>query len=136
MKSFGLFIFLILSFVTSALAQALAPEPPNAQNIPERPNTITICAGNVPPENMVITATGTTSNCAGSCRARTVEPVRGPVMVICAGQPIPQYYETESTTTTPSCNCIGDEDNAYVIRRMNGAPTPTPALSLPSGRVQ
>jgi hypothetical protein len=51
-------------------------------------------------------------------------------MVICAGQPIPQYYETESTTTTAACNCIGEEDNAYVIRRMNGAPTPTPSQIL------
>jgi hypothetical protein len=133
MKCFGLSIFLILSIVTSALAQmpAPTPEPATAQTMPERPNSITICAGNVPPEDMVITATGTSSNCAGSCRARTVEPVQGPVMVICADQPIPKYYETESTTTTPACNCIGDEDNAYVIRRMNGAPTPTPIEPMP-----
>jgi hypothetical protein len=131
MKSFGLFILLILSIVTSAMAQAPTPEPPNPQTMPEKPNAITICAGNVPPQDMVITATGTSSNCAGSCRARTVEPVQGPIMVICAGQPIPHYYETESTTTTPACNCIGDEDNAYVIRRMNNAPTPTPSITLP-----
>jgi hypothetical protein len=133
MKSFGLLILLILSIVTSALAQipVPTPEPPNPQTMPEKLNAITICAGNVPPEDMVITATGTSSNCAGSCRARTVEPVAGPVMVICAGQPIPHFYETESTTTTPACNCIGDEDNAYVIRRENGAPTPTPAVPLP-----
>jgi len=133
MKFFGLFIPLILLVATIVAGQTTPESEPTAsQSLPEKPNSLTICAGNIPPEGMTITATGTAATCAGACRARTVEPVQGPVMVICAGQPIPQYYETESTTTTAACNCIGEEDNAYVIRRMNGAPTPTPTgVSLP-----
>jgi hypothetical protein len=134
MKFFGLFIPLILLVATIVTGQTTPePEPTASQSFPEKPNALIICAGNVPPEGMTITATGTAATCAGACRARSVEPVEGPVMVICAGQPIPKYYETESTTTTAACNCIGEEDNAYVIRRMNGAPTPTPSeISLPA----
>ena len=137
MKLFGLLISLILLLATSVWAQNTPQaEPTPTPEMPEKPGSLVICAGNVPPEGMVITATGTSSTCAGACRARTVEPVTGPIMIICAGQPIPEYYETESTTTTPACNCVGEEDNAYVIRRMNGAPTPTPLipqLPLPGG---
>jgi hypothetical protein len=138
MKFFGLFISLILLIATSAAGQQPTPEMNpselnNSQSPPEKPNSLTICAGNVPPEGMVVTATSTSPTCAGACRGRTVEPVEGPVMVICADQPIPQYYETESTTTIAACNCIAEEDNAYVIRRANGAPTPTPAApTLPT----
>ena len=60
-------------------------------------------------------------------------------MVICAGQSIPQYYETESTTTVPACNCIGDEDNAYVIRRITERPLQRPCsrcrIQLPTPSV-
>jgi len=139
MKSVGLFIPIILliaaSVVGQTLPETLPPQslpatqsPPATQSLPAKPNTLSMCAGDVPPENMVITATGTSVICAGSCRGRLVEPVEGPVMVICAGQPIPQYYETESVTTSPACNCIGDQDNAYVIRRRNDAPAPTPTV--------
>ena len=124
MKSVGLFIPVILLIATSVGGQTL-PESPTAQQFPAKPNAVTICAGDVPPENTVITATGTSVTCTGSCRARLIEPVEGPVMVICAGQPIPQYYDTQSITTSPACDCIGDQDNAYVIRRLNGAPRPT-----------
>jgi hypothetical protein len=133
MKFVGLFIILIPLIAGSVVGQTM-PETPAPQLLPEKQNALVICAGDVPPENMVITAAGTSITCTGSCRARQVEEVQGPIMVICAGQPIPQYYETESITTTPVCNCIGDQDNAYVIRRMNGAPTPTPqAIPIPTG---
>jgi len=130
MKSVGLFIPLILLIASSALGQTM-PEPAAGEPSP-KPDSITICAGNVPPDNMVITATGTYPQCAGSCRGRLVEPLEGPVMIICAGQPIPEYYELESMTSTQACNCISDEENAFVIRRRKGAPTPiaTP-LALP-----
>jgi hypothetical protein len=131
MKAVGLFVVAIPLLAASVMAQTMQqgqsmPETPAPQLLPEKPNALIICAGDVPPENMVITATGTSLNCAGSCRARQVEPLEGSIMVICAGQPIPQYYDTQSITTSPLCNCVGDQDNAYVIRRINGAPTPTP----------
>jgi hypothetical protein len=133
MRFIGLFISMILLLVTSAAGQtptiqAPAPEA-SAMSFPSKPNALIVCAGNVPPENMVITATGTSFTCSGSCRSREVEPVMGPIMIICAGQPIPQFYETESVTSSPACNCLGDQDNAYVIRRLNTAPTPSPLQS-------
>ncbi len=134
MKSVGLFISIILLIGTSALGQQQQQQTfPETQNpntelpFPSKPNALIICAGDVPPDDMVITATGTSVTCAGSCRSRQIEPVDGPVMVICADQPIPKFYETQSVTTLPACNCIADQDNAYVIRRGIGAPTPTPA---------
>jgi hypothetical protein len=75
-----------------------------------------VCADDLAPEGMAVTTTGTSPNCAGSCRAREMEPVCGPVMKICAGQPIPDGYLLDSITTTPACACVGTEDNAYVIR--------------------
>ena len=134
MKFVGLSISIILLVATSVLGQTPAvqapPETPaSSASFPTKPNALTICAGNVPPENMVITATGTSFTCSGSCRSRQIEPAQGPIMVICAGQPIPQYYETESVTNSPACNCLGDQDNAYVIRRVSSAPTPTPMQS-------
>jgi hypothetical protein len=134
MKSVGLFISIILLIAAPVRGQNL-PEGQTAQPSQEKSNTLNICAGDVPPENMVITATGTSVTCVGSCRGRQIEPVEGPVMVICAGQPVPQYYEAESVTSSPACNCIGDEDNAYVIRRLNGAPTPTPNVTFPGAQI-
>lgn len=75
-----------------------------------------LCADDIVPAGMAVTATGTTVNCAGACRAREVEPVCGPVMKICAGQPIPRGYVLDSITTMPACECLGQEGNAYVIR--------------------
>jgi hypothetical protein len=75
-----------------------------------------ICADDVAPEGMIITATGTAASCAGACRAREMKPACGPVIKICAGQPIPKGYILESITTTPACECVGSDDNAYVIR--------------------
>lgn len=91
-----------------------------------------MCAGNVPPAGMVVTATGNSPDCAGPCTARKVEPVHGPVMIICAHQPVPDNYDLESITTSPACKCIGDEDNAYVIR-ISKAPTTrgTPGFAQP-----
>jgi hypothetical protein len=63
-----------------------------------------------------VTATGTSPSCSGSCRAREMKPVCGSVMKICASQPIPKGYILDSITTTPGCQCVGAEDNAYVIR--------------------
>jgi hypothetical protein len=37
-------------------------------------------------------------------------------MKICTGQPIPKGYVVDSVTTIPACQCLGVEDNAYVIR--------------------
>jgi len=76
-----------------------------------------ICAGNIPPEGTVITATGTSDSCPGSCRARDTQPAQQSIMVICSGQPIPEGYELEGFTSVPACDCIGAQDNAYVIRR-------------------
>jgi type II secretory pathway pseudopilin PulG len=87
------------------------------------PSGQTICAGNIPPEGTIITATGNSIDCGGSCRARRIEPLHGHIMVICSQQPIPDNYEIQSVTTTPSCNCIGEEDNAYVIRAITGTLT-------------
>jgi hypothetical protein len=75
-----------------------------------------VCADDLVPEGMAVTATGTSPTCAGSCRAREMNPVCGPVVKICAGQPIPKGYLLDSVTTTPGCSCLGIEDNAYVIR--------------------
>ena len=111
------------------------------------------CSEDVIPEKMVITATGTSPVCRGSCRARRLEPVRGSLMIICANQPIPTDYSLDSVTTTPDCVCLGDEDNAYVIKKVESSEekeegeaiatptrtpmvlaTPTPWESLPDFR--
>lgn len=133
MKSVGLFILVNLLIAVSASGQTMPQGNPPAPAFPAKPNALTICAGNVPPDNMVVTATGNSPQCAGSCRARQVEPVEGPVMIICSGQPLPEFYEIESVTTTPACTCISEEDNAYVIRRNREAPTPiaTPLAQPP-----
>ena len=135
MKSVGLLIPMILLLAAPAMGQQQTlPESQNPNTempFPSKLNATIICAGDVPPEDMVITASGTSVTCAGACRSRQVEPVDGPVMVICAGQPIPRFYETQSVTTVPACNCVADQDNAYVIRRGLGAPTPTPANEFP-----
>jgi hypothetical protein len=38
------------------------------------------------------------------------------VMKICAGQPIPRGYTLDSVTSMPGCQCLGYEDDAYIIR--------------------
>jgi hypothetical protein len=75
-----------------------------------------VCADDIVPEGMAVTATGTAATCAGACRARVTHAVCGPVMKICTGQPIPKGYVVDSVTTIPACQCLGVEDNAYVIR--------------------
>ncbi len=75
-----------------------------------------ICSGDIPPRGTVITATGTSSICGGACRARKFEPLQGTTMIICAEQPIPKNYNLESLTSNPSCACLGEQENAYVIR--------------------
>jgi hypothetical protein len=70
---------------------------------------------------MVITATGTSDSCPGSCRARYTEPAQLSIMVICAGQAIPDKYEIQSITTSAACDCVDQLDNAYVIRRVSGS---------------
>ena len=96
------------------------PQAPSIQTAPlsqaPTPQTEVICAGDRPPSGTVITATGTSSICSGSCRARQIQPPQGDVMVICAHQPIPDGYILDSVTTTPDCACAGDKDNAYMIR--------------------
>jgi hypothetical protein len=96
-----------------------------------------VCSEDIIPDNMAITATGTSPVCRGSCRARRLEPVRGSIMIICSNQPIPKDYSLDSVTTTPDCVCLGDEDNAYVIRKPEvsegqaegeALATPTPAV--------
>jgi hypothetical protein len=76
----------------------------------------TICADDTVPEGMAITATGTAADCAGACRARTTEAVCGPLMKICANQPIPRGYVLDGITSMPACQCLGSDDNGYVIR--------------------
>ncbi|MGH8012173.1 MAG: hypothetical protein ACREQ4_06730 [Candidatus Binataceae bacterium] len=75
-----------------------------------------MCAGNVTPAGMVITATGTSPSCSGSCQARRLAPACGLIMKICADQPIPKGYQLDGITSTPACDCLGREDNAYVIK--------------------
>ena len=132
MKSVGLFILVNLLIAATVSGQTMPPGNPGPQPFPSKPNALTICAGNVPPDNMVITATGNSPQCAGSCRARQVEPVEGPVMIICSGQPLPEFYEIESVTSTPACTCLSEEDNAYVIRRVREAPTPMATQAAPA----
>ena|SRR5581483_11725945 len=83
-----------------------------------------VCSEDVIPGEMVVTATGTSPVCHGSCRARRIEPVRGPVMIICANQPVPKDYSLDSVTTTPDCRCLSNEDNAYVIKRTEASEAP------------
>jgi hypothetical protein len=80
--------------------------------------TITVCSEDVAPPGMVVTWTGNANVCRGPCRARALQRVIGPIMVICAHQPVPKDYTIDSVTTTPNCSCLGDEDNAYVIRKV------------------
>jgi hypothetical protein len=75
------------------------------------------CAGDVIPAHTVITATGTSSRCLGQCTARQFQRVHGELMVICAHQAIPRGYTIDSYTTTAKCACLGEQDNAYVIRK-------------------
>jgi hypothetical protein len=96
----------------------------------------TVCADDLAPEGMAVTTTGTSPSCAGSCRARELNPVCGPLMKICASQPIPKGYVLDSITTTPACACLGEEDNAYVIRYVgaeDGADLPRESDSYLSG---
>jgi hypothetical protein len=111
-------IFLIVGIVTAFGLQARAAE--------------IVCAEDIAPSDMVVTATGTSSVCHGSCRARKLELVRGPIMIICAQQPVPQGYVLDSITTSPACSCLGDEDNAYAIRRAEMERGETPPIAIPS----
>jgi hypothetical protein len=83
---------------------------------PLRAGAEILCADDTIPEGMAITATGTVATCAGACRARRTEAVCGPIMKICADQPIPRGYVLDSLTSMPGCQCLGLEDNGYVIR--------------------
>ena len=76
-----------------------------------------VCAGDIPPEGLVVTATGTAPSCNGACRARKVQPVFGEIMKICADQPIPKGYVLDGITATPACGCLGGDENAYIIKR-------------------
>lgn len=123
---------LIVALVPITLLALLAIPFTSAQNLPQALNSplvqptpgraVVVCAGDTAPKGMVITATGSSSVCAGSCTARKIEPLTGSIMIICARQPIPDHYTLESITTSPQCKCLGDLDNAYVIRSV---PTPT-----------
>jgi hypothetical protein len=75
-----------------------------------------ICADDIVPKGMAVTETGTTGSCAGACRARETQAVCGALMKICSGQSIPKGYILDSVTTIPACQCLGSEDNAYIIR--------------------
>ena len=125
MPRFSKFLFLAV-----ASCMLFAARPVRAQDQGQ-----TICAGNIPPEGTVITATGNSVDCGGSCRARQIEPIRGQIMVVCAQQPIPDRYEIQSVTTSPACNCLGEDDNAYVLRAVGGGLTNPGAarLGLPPG---
>ncbi len=133
---------LIVTLVPISLLALLTIPLSSAQNLPPpsygqpyppmvqpTPGAVVVCAGDTPPKGMVITATGSSSVCAGSCTARKIEPLTGSIMIICGRQPIPDHYTLESITTSPQCKCLGDLDNAYVIRSL---PTPTPSPSAAS----
>lgn len=79
-----------------------------------------LCADDLVPKGMAITATGTAPSCQGACRAREVQPVCGVLMKICAGQPVPKGYVLDSVTTLPACRCLGTGDDAYVLRYVGG----------------
>ncbi len=83
---------------------------------PARVSAEVLCADDIVPLGMAVTATGTAPSCDGSCRAREIKPVCGLVMKICAGQPIPRGYTLDSITSMPGCQCLGFDDDAYVIR--------------------
>ena len=85
-------------------------------SFPQRARGEVVCADDLVPEGMAVTATGTSANCAGACRAREIMPVCGPVFKICAGQPIPKGYALDGVTTMPNCACLGSGDNGLVIR--------------------
>jgi|GEM_PF-5263478 hypothetical protein len=131
---------LIVALMPISLLALLAIPSTSAQNLPQPLNApvtqptpaqaVVICAGDTAPEGMVITATGSSPVCAGSCTARKIEPLTGSIMIICARQPIPAHYALESITTSPQCKCLGDLDNAYVIRSIPTA-TVTPSAGLP-----
>jgi hypothetical protein len=114
-------IKIFFAAASALLALTLGQRPAAAQTLSERPGQL-VCAGNIPPDDMVITATGDSKYCGGSCRAREIKPVDGSIMIICAQQPIPQDYELQSVTTTAACGCIGEQDNAMVIRLRDDAP--------------
>jgi len=83
---------------------------------PGRVRAEMLCADDIVPTGMAVTATGTAPSCDGSCRAREIKPVCGLVMKICAGQPIPDGYILDSVTSMPGCQCLGYQEDAYVIR--------------------
>lgn len=83
---------------------------------PARVRAEIVCADDVVPFGTAVTATGTAPSCDGSCRAREIKPVCGLVMKICAGQPVPKGYVLDSITSMPGCQCLGYDDDAYVIR--------------------
>jgi hypothetical protein len=95
---------------------------------PGRVSAEVVCADDIVPSGMAVTATGTAPSCDGSCRAREIQPVCGLVMKICAGQPIPQGYTLDSITSMPGCQCLGFDGDAYVIR-YTGPDGPAPILS-------
>jgi hypothetical protein len=118
-----------LIFLPAALAIA-------ALCFPNAARAEVLCADDIVPAGMAITATGTAASCAGACRAREVAPVCGPVMKICAGQPVPAGYVLDSITTMPACQCLGSQDNAYVIRYPSVAQShPFPYGDPPFGNV-
>lgn len=98
-----------LSRATAALAILILASPVRAL-------AEVVCADDLVPPGMAVTATGTAPSCDGSCRAREIKPVCGLIMKICAGQPIPKGYTLDSVTSMPGCQCLGGEEDAYVIR--------------------
>ena len=53
-------------------------------------------------------------------------------MIVCANQPIPEHYILDSVTTTPDCVCLGDEDNAYVIKINQARENDEEAIATPT----
>ena len=78
----------------------------------------TICVPELPPDGMVITATGDSSGCNSPCSARRIDKVFGKLMKICSGQPIPDGWQIDGTGSTPQCRCLGDAENTFFIRRV------------------
>ena len=69
--------------------------------IPANPSSVAaeiLCADDLVPLGMAVTATGTAPTSDGSCRAKEIKPACGLVMKICDGQPIPDGYTIDSVT--------------------------------------
>lgn len=122
-------------FAQNQQPSQIEPQPSQIEPRSQK-QTVIVCSEDSPPRGMAVTATGSSPVCPGSCRARQLEPVVGSMMIICAHQAIPDGYLLESVTATPSCRCLGNDDNAYVIKRTESAATPSSTATTATTRAE